>query len=575
VRLGDASWRRDHGRLRAPRGVAGAALAPLQEGGLNLPGERYDAVVVGAGHNGLVTAAYLGKAGLKTLVLERRARPGGLLATDEVAPGVRAPAAADGVGGLRDDVIRDLGLGAHGFHPIEPTVVAFAPSTDGPGITLWRNPVRTATELRSGPHPRDAEAYVAFDRRIRPLGEFLSRVHATEPPDLAAPSLADAGGGLTLLNGLRRLGGPQIREALRLLPMSVADLVGEAVEGEALRGVLGARGIRYAAMGPRSAGTGLNFLWDSASGGGAAGRTVFARGGPEALADALVAAARAYGATIRCDAGVASIRTGRDAADGVVLASGEEIDAWIVASSADPKQTLLNLVDPAVVGPTLGWRAEHIRTPGVVAKVTLVLEGLPAIGGAEEERVRGRIVLAPTLDSLEEAFDDSKYGRISENPYLEATIPTLSDPSLAPDGTHVLTALFQYAPRRLRDAEWDEAARDQVGDAAVRTLEAHMPGLAGRIVARHVTTPADLEREFGLSGGHPMHGELALDQVFAWRPLLGHARYRIAGIRGLYLCGAGAHPGGGITGGPGRNAARAILADARRARRRSTTRLGR
>jgi phytoene dehydrogenase-like protein len=252
----------------------------------------------------------------------------------------------------------------------------------------------------------------------------------------------------------------------------------------------------------------------------------------------------------------------------VTLANGEEIDARIVASSADPKQTLLSLVDPAVVGPTLGWRAEHIRTPGVVAKVTFVLESLPAIGGAADERLHGRIVLAPTLDSLERAFNDSKYGRISEHPYLEATIPTLSDPSLAPDGTHVLTALFQYAPRRLRDAEWDEAARDQVGDAAVRTLEAYAPGLAQRIVARRVVTPEDLEREYGLTGGHPMHGEHALDQFFAWRPLLGHARYRLAGITGLYLCGAGAHPGGGITGGPGRNAARAILADARRARRR-------
>ena len=507
--------------------------------------------------------------------MERRSRPGGLLAAAEIAPGVRAPVAADGVGGLRDDVIRDLRLFAHGFRPIEPDVVAFAPAADGPGVTLWRDPVRTATELRAGPHPRDADAFVGFDRRIRPLGEFLARVHATEPPDLASPSLADATGGLTLLNGLRRLGGPQIREAVRLLPMSVADLVSEAVEGEALRGALGARGVRYAAMGPRSAGTALNFLWDSASGGGAAGRSVFARGGPEALAEALAAAAQAYGATIRCDADVAAIRTGGGEVEGVALASGEEIDARIVASNADAKQMLLKLVDAAVVGPTLGWRAEHIRTPGVVAKVTLVLEGLPAIGDAAEERLRGRIVFAPTLDGIERAFDDSKYGRISDHPYLEATIPTLSDPSLAPAGTHILTALFQYAPHRLRDGEWDDATREQVGDAAVRMLEAHAPGLEARVVARHVVSPVDLEREYGLSGGHPMHGESALDQFFAWRPLLGQARYRIAGVRGLYLCGAAAHPGGGITGGPGRNAARAIVADARRSRRRGAVQVGR
>jgi len=294
--------------------------------------ERYDAVVVGAGHNGLVAASYLAKGGLRTLVLERRSRAGGLLTTEEIAPGVRAPVAADGVGGLRDDVVRDLGLGSHGFRAIEPEVVAFAPSADGPGLTLWRDPVRTAIELRTGTQPRDAEAFVAFDRRVRSLGAFLARVQATEPPDLASPSLADATGGLTLLNGLRHLGRQQLREALRVLPMSVADFVDEAVENEALRGVLGARGVRYAAMGPRSAGTALNLLWDSAAGGGAAGRTVFARGGPDSLAEALVAAARSKGATIRRDADVAAIRTGRGSVEGVALASGEEIDAGIVAS---------------------------------------------------------------------------------------------------------------------------------------------------------------------------------------------------------------------------------------------------
>lgn len=520
----------------------------------------YDAVIVGGGHNGLVTAAYLAKAGLETLVLERRDRVGGPLASEELI--------ADLVGNLRRDVVEDLRLESHGFQAIEPDVVAFAPSTEGPGLTLWRDPVRTATELRERPQPRDAEAFLAFDGQIRSLAAFVARMQEAEPPDLQSPSFSDAGTGLTLLNSLRQLGREEIRETLRALPMSVADFVSEAVEDEALRGALGARGVRYSAMGPRSAGTALNFLWDSASGGGAAGRTVFARGGPRALADALLSAAQSHGATVRCDAEVAAIRTGRGSAVGVVLANGDEIDAGIVASSADPKQTLLGLLDPAEVGPTLGWRAEHIRAPGVVAKVTLVLDGLPAIA-ADEERLRGRIVIAPSLEALELAFNDSKYGRISERPYLEATIPTLSDPSLSPEGTHLLGVLFQYAPRDLRGADWDETAREALADTAVKTIEAYAPGLAKRITALHTATPADLELEFGLSGGHPMHGEHALDQFFAWRPLLGHARYRLAGIRGLYLCGAGAHPGGGVTGGPGRNAARAILADGRRARRRA------
>jgi phytoene dehydrogenase-like protein len=532
-----------------------------------MPRERYDAVIVGAGHNGLVAAGYLAKAGLRTLVLERRGRAGGLLATEEVVPGVRAPVAADGVGGLRASVVRDLQLGSHGFRAIEPEVVAFAPSADGAGLTLWRDPVRTATELRTRPRPRDADAFIAFDRKIRSLAGFVARLQATEPPDLASPSLADAGTGLTLLNALRHLGRRQVRETLRVLPMSVADLVSEAVDDDALRGVLGARGVRYSAMGPRSAGTALNFLWDSTSGGGASGRTVFARGGPDALTEALLSAARSHGATVRSGVDVSVIRTGQGAVEGVGLANGEEVDARIVASSADPKQTLLRLLDPAEVGPTMGWRAEHIRAPGVVAKVTLVLDALPAFG-VDDERLRGRIVIASSLDDLELAFNDSKYGRTSEEPYLEATIPTLLDPALAPEGTHVLTALFQYAPRHLRDEEWDEVARDRVAEATVRTLEQYAPGFGERIVARRVLTPADLEHEYGLSGGHPMHGEHALDQFFAWRPFLGLARYRLAGIRGLYLCGAGAHPGGGITGGPGRNAARAILTDVRRARRR-------
>jgi phytoene dehydrogenase-like protein len=480
----------------------------------------YDAVIVGGGHNGLVTAAYLAKGGLRTLVLERRERAGGLLET------------ADSVGGLRAGVVRDLELASHGFQIIEPDVVAHSPST---GVTLWRDPART-------------EALAAFDRKIRSLAGFIARLQATEPPDLASPSLADAGSGLTLLNALRRLGGSQVREALRVMPMSVADLVSEAVEDEGLRGILGARGIRYAAMGPRSAGTALNFLWDSAAGGGAAGRTVFVRGGPGALVEALVSAAQSFGAEVRCEAEVSEIRSADGAALGVTLANGEEIDARVVASNADPKQTLLRLVEPAEIGPTLGWRAENIRAHGVVAKVTFVLDGVP-----DDERLRGRIVIAPSLDYLERAFNASKYGRLSEEPFLEATIPTLSDPSPEPKGRHVMNVLFQYAPH--------DAAHDDVADLTVKTVEIHLPELAKRIVSREVVTPADLERDYGLTGGHPMHGEHALDQFFAWRPLLGHARYRLAGIRGLYLCGAGAHPGGGITGSPGRNAAKAILAD--------------
>src|SRR5262249_18777704 len=460
----------------------------------------YDAVIVGAGHNGLVTAAYLAKAGLRTLVLERRDRAGGALATEEIVPGGRAPVAAGGVGGLRGGGIRELQLGSPGFRASAAGGGVVAPSVDGPALTLWRDPARTAKELWRG-----ADAFLAFDRKVRSLAGFLARVQATEPPDLASPSPTDAVKGLTLMNAFRHLGRQQVRETLRVLPMSVADLVREGVDDEALCGVLAARGVRFAAMGPHSAGTALNFLWDSACGGGAAGGNAVPRGRPAAFGGARGLAARSQGATVRCGVGVSAIRSRRGSVQGVALTTGEEIDARIVASNADPKQTLLHLLDATEVGPTLGWHAEHIRMSGVTAKVTLVLDGLPSFGDVDDARLRGRVVLAQGIDELERAFDDSKYGRISGYPYLEATIPTLSDSSLAPDGTHILTALFQYAPRELREADWDDAARDRVAEAVVSALETHATDIASRVVARHVVTPADLERDYGLSGGDTKH----------------------------------------------------------------------
>jgi phytoene dehydrogenase-like protein len=291
------------------------------------------------------------------------------------------------------------------------------------------------------------------------------------------------------------------------------------------------------------------------------------RGGPGALIDALAGAARSFGAEIRTGTDVSAFATRDDEVRGVVLASGEEIAGPVVVSGVDPKRTLLTLLDPEVAGPTLRWRAETLRLPGVVAKVNLALEQLPEFpaAGGDVERLRGRVVVATGIDDLERAFDASKYGRVSESPYLEATIPTLSDPTLAPEGIHVMSCFVQYAPYRLREGHWG-AEREGLGDLVLKTLEAYAPGFSGRVVARQVLTPLDLEREYGLTEGHPLHGEPGLDQFFAWRPMLGLARYRLP-VRGLYLCGSGAHPGGGITGAPGANAAREILRDLKRSRR--------
>jgi phytoene dehydrogenase-like protein len=520
---------------------------------------RYDAVVIGAGHNGLVTAAYLAKAGRRVVVLERRERVGGILETMEVADGVHAPGIVHTVGRLRPTVIRDLGLIGHGLVTIDPPVRVFAPQPDGPPLTLWADTGRTASELRerSG---ADAEAYPAFDRRVRALASFLSYLHAITPPDVKEPSLADALNGLRLGNAFRRLGAKPGREATRAMPMAIADYVAETFETDAVRGAIAARAVQYTAMGPWSAGTTAVLLSDSAgNAGGAAGQSVIARGGPGAVAEALASAARGFGAEVRTGTEVVRVVTKDHRAIGVALANGEEIPARVIVSSADPKRTLTTLVDPVEIGPHLRWRARNIRTPGAVSKVNLALSRLPAFAGAAPERLAGRIVIAPSIDYLERGFDASKYGRVSEEPYLEATIPTLSDPTLAPEGTHVMSVVAQWTPYELREGDWS-AERERLADVVVKTMERYAPGLGELVTARQGMTPVDLEAEYGLSGGHPYHAEPGLDQFFAWRPLFGHARYRF-GLPGLYLCGSGAHPGGGVTGAPGANAAREILGD--------------
>jgi phytoene dehydrogenase-like protein len=530
----------------------------------------YDAVVVGGGHNGLVTAGYLARAGMRVLVLERRDRTGGAATTAEIAPGVRAPTLAHTVGRLRRPVIRDLELARHGLRLVHPDPLVVAPQPDGPPIMFWADPRRTADEVKAT-SPADGEAWVAFDRKVRALASLVDHVNALTPPDPTSPSLADAIGGFKVARALRgRWRAAEVREAIRVIPMAVAGFVAEALDADSLRAVVAARGVQYTAMGPWSAGTTAVLLNDTAgSGGGAAGQSTLALGGPGALADALAFAVRALGGDIRCEAEVSAITTRGERATGVVLAGGEEIPAPIVVSGLDPKRTLLELIDPVVLGPTLGWRVGNLRMPGTVSKVNLALSGIPRFPGLDgEDQSRllgGRIVFATGVDDLERAYDGSKYGRISEEPYLEATFPTLSDPSLAPEGTHVMSVLAQWTPFRLGDGDWG-SERESLGDLVLKTLERHAPGIGELVTARQVLTPLDLESEYGLTEGHPLHGEPGLDQYFAWRPLLGYARYRMP-LRGLYLCGSGAHPGGGITGGPGANAAREILADHKRPRR--------
>jgi phytoene dehydrogenase-like protein len=531
---------------------------------------RYDAVVIGGGHNGLVAAAYLGKAGLRTVVVERRSTVGGAAATSELAPGARVPTLAHTVGRLRPSVVRDLDLKRHGLSLVGPEVRAFAPGTGGDSIVLWNDVARTAEGLRVR-SAADADAYAPFDSLVRALSGFLGEIAGRTPPDIESPGLGDALAGLQLGRTFRGLGRDNGRTITRVLPMAIADFVAESFETDALQAAIAWRGVQYTSMGPWSAGTTAVLLTDSAGNdGGAPGQTVFARGGPGALAAALEAAAREAGVEIRTDAEVSAVTSHDGRATGVVLAGGEEIMARAVVAGIDPKRLLTGLADPVAIGPSLLWRADNIRTPGTVAKVNLVLSGMPSFPAAagDARLLRGRILIAPGIDAMERAHDAAKYGRYSYAPMMEATIPSLADPTLVEDatpGTQVMSVIVQATPYSLRDGSWDDA-RDAFGDLVVKTLDSYAPGLAALVTARQVLTPPDLEREYGLTGGHPMHGEHGLDQFFLWRPLLGHARYRI-GLDGLYLAGAGGHPGGGVTGQNGQNAAREIAADLRKRRR--------
>lgn len=513
-----------------------------------------DVIVVGAGHNGLVAASRLAGAGLKTLVIEAQPVAGGSCITDEFHPGFRVSTLAHAVQPA-NLVFDDLHLDDYGLQLIGPNPYLIAPMPDGRSVVLSTDPSVTEESIAQF-SAADARRYPEYRSTLARIGTFVSEALTMPPPDIEQSQRSDLWSLLRLGRRLRGLGKADAYRLLRWGPMSVADFACEWFESEPLRAICAGSGIFGTALGPRSAGSAAVLLMQKAL-----GPARLVRGGLGAFSSALAAAARAAGAEVRLGAPVARIDVENGQTAGVTLQTGEKIRSRIVVSNADPKQTLLRLIDPIALDPGFLTRVRSYRAVGTVAKINIALSGLPRFTALhmshDAAALPGVIQIGPSIDYLERAFDASKYGNWSARPYLEITIPSLSDPALAPPGAHVMSINAQFAPYRLRGTDWT-AAREPFADAVIETIAEYAPDIRRMILHRQIITPADLESRYGLTGGHIFHGELALDQLFTMRPFLGWAQYRMP-IKGLYLCGAGTHPGYGVTGLPGWLAAGEIL----------------
>lgn len=528
---------------------------------------RHDAIVIGAGHNGLVLAAYLARAGKSVLVLERRDVVGGAAVTEELYPGFKYLTGAYLVSLLRPEVIRDLDLPRYGFEvmPLESTYV---PLPNGNYLAEWPDHELTREEIARH-SKRDADAYGELTATMRRLAIAVKPLLDMAPPDPASRAPRDLEAMATIAARLRSMPREDFDLLARLCTTSVADFLDEWFEGEALKGSKCSSGIIGNFLGPRSAGSGYVLLHHYVGEiDGIPRAWGFARGGTGAVTQAIASAARAAGVEIRTGAKVERVLVRRGEAVGVVLENGDELFADRVISNADAKTTFLRLVAEEDVPPDYLSDIRRFRMTSPACKVNLSLAALPrftSLPKGKEALLRGSIEIAPSIDYLEQAYDDAKYGGWSKRPFMDALIPSLLDPGMAPPGKHVMSLFVQYASSDL-EGGWTAEKKARFLDVVIDTLGEHAPDLPGLVLHKHINTPDDLERSFGITSGHIFHGELSLHQLFFLKPTPGYAQYKTP-IRNLWMCGASTHPGGCITGAPGRNAAMEILREDREGRR--------
>jgi len=521
---------------------------------------EYDAIVIGAGHNGLVAAAYLARAGRRVLVLERRPLVGGCAVTEEIWPGYRVSTAAYLTSLMQERIVRELELERFGYRVDAKDPAFFSVFPDGRHFFMWQDRAKTLAEIaRYSKH--DAEVYPAYEDRLERLSQVVEGLLTTTPPPFPPSGLGAFVEYVKLAGRLRGLNAAEIVALVKIFTQSAAEFLDEWFESEQVKVTLATDGVIGANGGPRSPGTAYILLHHCMGGvAGHRGLWGFVRGGMGAVSEAIAASARSRGAEIRVDAPVARIAVRSGRATGVVLESGEEIESAAVLSNVDPKATFLRLVEERALESEFVAAIRHFRIEGTSCKINLALNGLPefaAYPGAPGPHHRATMHICPDIDYVERAWDDAKYGRPSERPLLELTVPTMYDPSLAPPGKHIMGIFLQYAPYTLREGTWDEL-REPFADRVISLIEEYAPGFGGLVEHRQVLTPLDLERRFGITGGNIFHGEMSLDQMFVMRPVAGWARYRTP-LHGLYLCGSGAHPGGGVMGAPGYNCAREML----------------